>query len=165
MTERFIPPLFIKGIQSNFCLSLSRWDSVSSKSIQLFNQANHIFLKEPGGTPTLILKCCPCRTVYSIPEYNPDMASIFQGNKEHHGSIFSLWYCSIVYNIEKGTSLVAQTIKRLSTMRETRVQSQGWEDPLEKEMAIHSRTIAWEITCTEEPARLQSTGSQRVRHN
>ena len=41
--------------------------------------------------------------------------------------------------------MVAQTVKRLSTMRETRVRSLGWEDPLEKEMAIHSRTIAWKI--------------------
>ena len=52
-------------------------------------------------------------------------------------------------------------VKRLSTMRETRVQAQGWEDPLEKEMAIHSSTIAW----TEEPGRLQSMGSQRVGHD
>jgi len=41
-------------------------------------------------------------------------------------------------------------VKRLSTMRETRVQSLGWEDPLEKEMAIHSSTIAWKIPWTEE---------------
>ena len=63
------------------------------------------------------------------------------------------------------TSLVAQTVKRLSTMWETWVQSLGWEDPLEKEMAIHSSTIAWKIPWTEEPDRLQSMGSQRVRHN
>ena len=43
------------------------------------------------------------------------------------------------------TSLVAQMVKRLSTMRETWVQSLGWEEPLEKEMAIHSSTIAWKI--------------------
>ena len=43
------------------------------------------------------------------------------------------------------TSLVAQMVKRLSTMRETWVRSLGWEDPLEKEMAIHSSTIAWKI--------------------
>ena len=43
------------------------------------------------------------------------------------------------------TSLVAQTVKRLSTMWETRVRSLGWEDPLEKEMAIHSSTLAWKI--------------------
>ena len=49
-------------------------------------------------------------------------------------------------------------LKRLSTMRETRVQSLGWEDPLEKEMAIHSSTIAWKIPWTEEPGRLQSMG-------
>ena len=63
------------------------------------------------------------------------------------------------------TSLVAQTVKRLSTMWETWVQSLGWEDPLEKEMAIHSSTIAWKISWTEEPGRLQSMGSQRVGHD
>ena len=56
-------------------------------------------------------------------------------------------------------------VKRLSTMRETRVPSLGWEDPLEKEMAIHSRTIAWKIPLTEEPGRLQPMGSQRVGHD
>ena len=49
-----------------------------------------------------------------------------------------------------GTSLVAQTVKRLSTMRETRVRSQGGEDLLEKEMATHSRTLALKIPWTEE---------------
>ena len=57
---------------------------------------------------------------------------------------------------------MAQTVKRLSTMQETRVQSLDWEDPLEKEMATHSRTIAWKIPWMEEPGRLQSMGSQRV---
>ena len=52
------------------------------------------------------------------------------------------------------TSLLAQTVKCLSTMRETRVQSLGGEDPLEKEMAIHSSTIAWKIPWTEDPGRL-----------
>ena len=55
-----------------------------------------------------------------------------------------------------GFSLVAQTVKRLSTMRETRVRALGWEDPLEKEMAIHSSTIAWKILWTEEPGGLQT---------
>ena len=62
-------------------------------------------------------------------------------------------------------SLVTQMVKHLSTMRETRVRSLGWEDPLEKEMAIHSRTIAWKIPWTEEPGRLQPMGSQRVGHD
>ena len=56
-------------------------------------------------------------------------------------------------------------VKRLSTVWETWVQSLGQEDPLEKEMAIHSSTIAWKIPWTEEPSRLQSMGSQRVRHD
>ena len=63
------------------------------------------------------------------------------------------------------TSLVAQTVKRLFTAPETRVRSLGWEDPLEKEMAIHSSTIAWNIPWTEDPGRLQSMGSQRVGHD
>ena len=56
-------------------------------------------------------------------------------------------------------------VKRLSTIRETWVRSLGWEDPLEKEMAINSKTIAWKIPWTEEPGGLQSMGSQRVGHN
>ena len=60
---------------------------------------------------------------------------------------------------------MAQMVKCLSTMQKTQVQSLVWEDPLEKEMAIHSSTIAWKIPWTEEPGRIQSMGSQRVRHN
>ena len=59
------------------------------------------------------------------------------------------------------TSLMAQMVKHLSTMQETWGGSLGQEDPLEKEMAIHSSTIAWKIPWTEEPGRLQSMGSQR----
>ena len=58
------------------------------------------------------------------------------------------------------TSLVAQMVKRLSAMRETRIQLLGWEDPLEKAMATYSSTLAWKIPWTEEPGRLQSMGSQ-----
>ena len=62
-------------------------------------------------------------------------------------------------------SLVAQTVKRLPTVRETRVRSLGQEGPLEKEMATQSSTLAWKIPWTEEPRRLQSMGSQRVGHD
>ena len=61
--------------------------------------------------------------------------------------------------------MVAQMVNRLSTMRKTWVRALGWEDPLEKEMAVHSGTTAWKIPWTEEPGRLQSMGSQRVRHD
>ena len=56
-------------------------------------------------------------------------------------------------------------VKHLSTMQDTQVRSLGREDPLEKEMATHSSTIAWKIPWTEEPGRLQSMQSQRVRHD
>ena len=60
------------------------------------------------------------------------------------------------------TSLVAQMVKHLPTMRETWLQSLCWEDLLEKEMATHSSMLAWKIPWMEEPGRLQSTGLQRV---
>ena len=62
-------------------------------------------------------------------------------------------------------SLVAQRLKRLPPMRESRVRSLGREDPLEKEMATHSGILAWRIPWMEKPSRLQSMGSQRVGHD
>ena len=62
-------------------------------------------------------------------------------------------------------ALIVQTVKNLSAMQETQVHFLGWEDPLEKGMAIHSSILAWIIPWTEEPGRLQSMGSQRVGHD
>ena len=60
---------------------------------------------------------------------------------------------------------MAQVVKNTPAMQETWVQSQGWEDPLEKERATHSSILAWEIPWTEKPDGLQSIGSQRVGHD
>ena len=60
---------------------------------------------------------------------------------------------------------MAQWLKRLPGIQETLVQSLGWEDPLEKEMAPHSSTLAWRIPWMEERGNLQSMGLQRVRHD
>ena len=80
---------------------------------------------------------------------------------QHHSSKASILWCSGFFR----ASLVAQRLKRLPAMWETLVRSLGWEDPLEKEMATHSSILAWRIPWTKEPGRLQSTGSQRVRHD
>ena len=64
-----------------------------------------------------------------------------------------------------GASLAAQRLKRLPGIQETWVRSLDWEDPLEKEMATHSSTLAWRIPWREEPGRLQSMGLQRVGHD
>ena len=64
-----------------------------------------------------------------------------------------------------GVSLAAQVVKNPPAMQETLVPSLGQEDPLEKEVATHSSILAWKIPWTEEPGRLQSVGSQRVRHD
>ena len=83
---------------------------------------------------------------------------------KHLNSI--LWYKHSIFNqIISMASLVAQTVKRLPTMWETRVQSLGQEVTLEKEMATHSSILAWKIPWMEEPSRLQSMGSQRVGHD
>ena len=60
---------------------------------------------------------------------------------------------------------VAQMVKNPPAMQETQVQSLSWDDPLEKEMTTHSSVLAWEIPWTEEPGELESTESQRVRHD
>ena len=64
-----------------------------------------------------------------------------------------------------GASLVSQMVKNLSAMQDTWVWSLGWEDPLEKGTATHSSILAWRMPWTEEPGRLQSMESQRVRHH
>ena len=71
----------------------------------------------------------------------------------------------VFISITLKTSLVAQMVKRLSTMQETWVRSLGGEDLLEREMATHSTIRAWKILWMEEPDRLQSVGLQRVGHN
>ena len=82
---------------------------------------------------------------------------------------YSPWGCKELDTTEHLTgththdNLVAQIVKSLPAMWETRVQSLGGEDPLEKEMATHSSILAWKISWTEEPGR--PMGLQRVRHN
>ena len=61
--------------------------------------------------------------------------------------------------------LVDEMVKNLPTMQQIQVRSLGWEDPLEKGMATQSNILAWRISCTEEPGRLQFMGSQRVRYS
>ena len=65
----------------------------------------------------------------------------------------------------KRASLVAQMVKNLPAMRESGVQSLGWEDPLEKGMETHSSILAWRIPWIEEPSKLQPIGLQRVGHD
>ena len=68
-------------------------------------------------------------------------------------------------NRDTRASLVAQVVKNLPAMQETRVQSLGWEDALGKEMATPSSILAWRILWTELPGGLQSMGLQRVGHD
>ena len=67
--------------------------------------------------------------------------------------------------LDTWASLVGQEVTNLLVMLETWVQSQSWEDPLEKEKATHSSVLAWRIPWTEEPGGLQSIGLQRVGHD
>ena len=94
---------------------------------------------------------------------------LFKGNRKglygnNHVTYLDFMTNSQTYTCD-GTSLVAQMVKRLPTMQETRVQSLVREDLLEKEMATHSSILAWKIPWMEEPGGLQSMGLQRVGHD
>ena len=80
------------------------------------------------------------------------------------GYSHSLPYVIYPWLLVKTSSLVAQSLKRLPGMQETRLRSLDREDPLEKEMAIHSSMLAWRIPWTEEPGGLQSIALKRVGH-
>ena len=87
-----------------------------------------------------------------------------EGDAYIHNRIFSVHINVLVY-LSVWASLVAQRVKHLPTMQETWVRSLGQKDPLDNEMATHSSTLAWKIPWIEKPGRLQSMGSQRVRHD
>ena len=99
-----------------------------------------------------------------------DVANLISGSSAFSKSSLNIWKFMIHMLLKAGlenlrASLVAQRLKRLPEMRETRVQSLGREDPLEKEMATHSSILTWRIPWTEEPGGLWFTGWQRVGHN
>ena len=93
--------------------------------------------------------------------FTTDLFSAYRRQKER--SEYLLCFDCFLSNF--WASLVAQRLKRLPGMLETQVRSLGKEDPLEKEMATHSSTLAWRIPWREEPGRLQPMGSQRVGHD
>ena len=76
-------------------------------------------------------------------------------------TLFDILKNYLVFDCHK----VAQMVTNLSAMQETQLQSLGWEDPLEREMATHSSILASRIPWKEEPGKLQSVGLQRVRHD
>ena len=108
-----------------------------------------------------------CRTRVPLPLQWPDSskgAKLFIAQKRSLLYFFpqdAKAYRPLIYM----TSLVVQMVKNLPAMQETQVQSLGQEDPLEKGMSTYSSSLAWRIPWTEEPGSLQSTGSQRVRHD
>ena len=99
------------------------------------------------------------------PDAGKDWRQEEKGVREHEMVVWHHRLNGHEFEQTLGTSLVAQMVKYLPTMRETWVQSLGQEDPLEEEMATHSNTLAWKIPRMEEPGKLQSMGSQRVRHD
>ena len=72
--------------------------------------------------------------------------------------VLSTYYLPLILDLR--ASLIAQLVKNLPAMQQTRVRFLGWEDPLEKEMATYSSILAWKIPWTKEPRRLQPMGSQ-----
>ena len=83
--------------------------------------------------------------------------------KDHYLSVS--WMYLIPFPTSGRASLIAQTVKHPSAIQDTQLLSKGREDPLEKEMETHSSILTWRIPWTEKPGGLQSTGSQRARHD
>ena len=107
--------------------------------------------------PTLLWKCYSQRL--PIPILGDYSVLIFASFIDPLLKVLSFGFCDSTSPILFSSSLeVAQTVKHLPAVRETRVPAVGWEDPLEKEMATHSSALAWKIPWTEEPGRLQSMG-------
>ena len=116
-----------------------------------------VFTPHPSSLQNLILGLCFSQT-FSSSMYSCHLFLICSA------SVRSIPFLSFIVPIFAWASLVAQMVKHLPAMWETQVRSLGQEDPLEKEMAIHSSTLAWKIPWTEEPGRLQPMGLQRVGH-
>ena len=110
------------------------------------------------------LRIVDLHTLYPLPHVHPHTKISHQAHPNWKRIPTHLLRKQRAGNIWR-IALVAQTVKRLPTMQETQVPSLGWEDPLEKEIATHSSIHVWKIPWTEEPAGLQSMGSQRVRHD
>ena len=141
----FVTP-WIAGCQASLSITNS-WSSLKLTSIKSVMPSSHLIL---------------CHPLLLLPPI-PLSIRVFSSESTLHVRWPKYWISALASVLT--TSLVAQRLKRLRAMRETRVQSLGWEDPLEKEMATHSSTLAWKIPRTEEPGGPQSMGSQRVRHD
>ena len=136
-------------LRSDFYSQVLTADFVSVDSFNTLSspvEASNVLVRESLS--------CNCPLLLSI--------SFLQCFRMTHIGFYSLY---ITCCFDHRTPLVAQTIKHLATMRETRVRSLGQEDLLEKEMATHSSSLAWKIPWVEEHSKLQSMGSQRVGHD
>ena len=137
----------------------------------------HMTSRRRQWHPTLVLLPGKFRGWRSLVGYSPwgrkqldttEQLHWFTGSALRVNEDKSVWELGFGFSrslIECRTSLMAQMVKHLPTMWETRVWSLGWEDPLEKEMATHTSTLAWKIPWMEEPGSLQSIGSRRVGHD
>ena len=113
-----------------------------------------------------ILRIIDCQYFFIFHSSKDSFPSTFLFYFNHSLFIVHMFYLPFSFIVSfTRPSLVAQMAKCLPAMRETWVWFLGREDPLEKEMAIHSSTLAWKIAWTEDPDRLQSMGLQRVRHD
>ena len=98
-----------------------------------------------------------------------DVGNLISGSSAFSKTSLNIWkfmvHILLNLGLENFEHYFTSRVKHLPAMQETWVRSLGQEDPLEKEMATHSSTLAWKIPWTEKPGRLQSMGSQRVGHN
>ena len=153
MSDSVTPQTAAHQASLSFCAS---WSLLKLMSTALVMPSNHLIQVYLVTEAKESIYCWFFPIVWCFPR----LSSSFQAS-------LLLWrvdYLQLGTILYVWASLVAQTVKCLSAIQETWVRSLGREDPLEKEMAPHSSTLAWKIPWTEEPGSLQSMGSQRVGH-
>ena len=173
LTLRLAGRMLLFASSWNTALKVALWDSEFNEQVRGQGSLPCLSASEISGSRNYRFQLQKLRIVLRKKtkldsSSETDLQNLCQRLKKKSSDIWSLSFfiqsVGCCFCMPK-TSLVAQMIKSLSTMQETRVRSLGGEDLLEKEMATHSSILAWKIPWTEEPGRLQSMQLQSVRHN
>ena len=158
------------SLQASLSFTVS-WSLLKLMSIELVIPSHHLILCGPLLLD--LVKQNSCMMVCNLSAFSATLKSSpwIQASESW---VPWLWHISPIHLAPpqnafkepyRQTFLVAQMVKNLPVIQETRIQSLGWEDPLEEGMASHSSSLVWRIPWTEEPGGLQSIESQRTGHN
>ena len=164
--ELWHPPwMSLASLERTLSEELGRGSRQGRASPQLTSLSLHVFqvVPEPRRAGSEGLKCVP--QIDTLKSQTPRPGNVTSCGDEVFANVINVKSYELRWALVQRTSLVAQTVKNPPAVQETKVRPLGQEDPLEKETATHSSTLAWRIPRTEEPGGLQSMGLQGVGHD